>query len=34
MQATEVGAKAGVELAEFFRYERYNPLVETFLTSS
>ncbi len=34
MQAAEAGVKAGVEMAEFFRYERYNPLVETFLTAS
>jgi LmbE family N-acetylglucosaminyl deacetylase len=31
MQAAEIGAKAGVELAEGFRYERFNPLVENFL---
>ena len=31
MQAAEIGAKAGMELAEGFRYERFNPLVENFL---
>lgn len=34
MQAAEIGAKAGMEFAEGFRYERFNPLIETFLTST
>jgi LmbE family N-acetylglucosaminyl deacetylase len=31
MQAAEIGVKSGFELAEGFRYERFNPLVENFL---
>jgi LmbE family N-acetylglucosaminyl deacetylase len=31
MQAAQTGAKAGMELAEGYRYERFNPLVEKFL---
>ncbi len=31
MQAAEIGSKAGVDLAEGFRYERFNPLIENFL---
>lgn len=32
MQATAAGAAHGFELAEFFHYERYHPLVESFLS--
>jgi len=32
MQAAEIGAAHGFELAEFFHYERYHPLVESFLS--
>ena len=34
MAAAEISAGQGFDLAEAFRYERYNPLVENFLSSS
>lgn len=34
MQAAEAGASQRFELAEFFHYERFHPLVESFLTST
>jgi len=32
MMAADMGAPQGIELAEGFRYERYHPLVESFLS--